>query len=211
MSSQPEVQHEVWQALLDQPLSFVRPQALRDCLPDALSDQQYANLRNTPRFQGRLAQVLTARFNLPTLARTPPPQAADLPVLLLSPAAFQALPRLCGAIWHSATLSRDIRSDVVNTLRSLLSDEVFTTALAHRVAAGAADLLRQPADLVQAIDRDGALCVAAWWQQLPAELQIWLRLRLELPSFEGAPIGAGVDIVRRAASAMAQPRAEVAG
>jgi len=203
-------QRQAWQGLLEQPLSFVRPQHLRDCLPDGLSDQQRTALRNTPRFHDRLLRVMTGHFNLPPLAQTSSPHDSDLAVLLLPPAAFKTLPRLCGAIWHSATLAREIRSEVVTQLRELLGSEVFATALAHRALAGAADLLRQPADLVQAIDRDGASCIAAWVQQQPADLRAWLALRLDLPVADGSPIGAGVEIVRRAASTSNQSTGEAA-
>jgi hypothetical protein len=203
-------QREAWQGLLEQPLNFVRPPIVRECLPEGVSDHQVAALRNTPRFEGRLLQLLAARFKLPALGQVQAPQEEDLPVLLLAPKTFQTLPRLCGAIWHSATLSREIRSDAVTQLRSALGNEVFATALAHRALAGAADLLRQPADLLQAIDRDGAACVAGWLAQLPADLRIWLRLRLDLPPFDGQPVAAGAEIVRRAAATLDQPAGEVA-
>jgi hypothetical protein len=204
MSDAFSAQRQAWQDMIEQPLAFVADRCVRECLPAELDERHYRALRNAPRFNARLLQLLASRFDVPTSALQTPPHDEDLPVLLLSAAQFQRLPRLCGAIWHSATLSREIRSHAVNQLRGALGNEVFAQALAHRSLAGAADLLRQPADLVQAIDRDGAACVLAWLQQQPAELAAWLRLRLDVPLGEEATATAAATfdprIVRRAAA-----------
>jgi hypothetical protein len=204
MSDAFSTQRQAWQGMIEQPLAFVADRCVRECLPAELDDKQYRALRHAPRFNARLLQRLSGHFNLHTAALQTPPHDEDLPVLLLSAEQFQRLPRLCGAIWHSATLSREIRSHVVNQLRGALGIEVFAQALAHRSLAGAADLLRQPADLVQAIDRDGAACVLAWLQQQPAGLAAWLRLRLDVPfGDEPATTAAATfdpHIVRRAAA-----------
>jgi hypothetical protein len=210
VSAQTAAQQHAWQALLDQPLSFVRLHCVGECLPTPVSDRQLATLRNTPRFHDRLLRLLTTRFELTPLNQTPWPHEDDLAVLLLPASAFQGLARLCGAIWHAATLSREIRSDAVHQLRNELGNEVFTTALTLRSMAGAADLLRQPADLVQAIDRDGAGCVAAWLQAQPVELRAWLRLRYEVPPFDEAMITGGAQIVRRAVLTLDRAGQEVA-
>ena len=205
---------QAWQAVLEQPLAFVEARRLRECWPQTLTDQQHA-LCSAPRFQSRLLQLLMGHFHLQQLAQIPSPTEQDLPVLLLSPGDFMRLPRVCGAIWHAATLSREIRSDVVNQMRALLGAEVFALALAHRSLAGAADLLRQPADLVEAIDRDGGSCVAAWLQAQPAALRDWLRLRLPMPQL-GNPQASvpqtamDLDIVRHAAATFDQFAEEVA-
>lgn len=206
---------QAWQALLEQPLAFVEARRLRECWPQTLNDQQHAALHSTARFQSRLLQLLLGHFHLQPLAQVPSPTEHDLPVLLLSPEDFTRLPRLCGAIWHAATLSREIRSEVVNPLRALLGAEIFTLALANRSLAGAADLLRQPADLLEAIDRDGASCVAAWLQTQPAALRDWLHLRLHVPLLSRAQAGVpqtamDLDIVRKAASTFDQFAEEVA-
>jgi hypothetical protein len=207
-------QQQAWQKLVEQPLAFVEARRLRECWPQTLTDQQHA-LCSAPRFQSRLLQLLMGHFHLQQLAQIPSPTEQDLPVLLLSPGDFMRLPRVCGAIWHAATLSREIRSDVVNQMRALLGAEVFALALAHRSLAGAADLLRQPADLVEAIDRDGGSCVAAWLQAQPAALRDWLRLRLPMPQL-GNPQASvpqtamDLDIVRHAAATFDQFAEEVA-
>lgn len=209
MSDAFTAQRQAWQGMIEQPLAFVGDQRVRECLPPALTDQHYRALRNAPRFNARLLQRLTAHFNVETAALQAPPRDEDLPVLLLSVAQFQRLPRLCGAIWHSATLSREIRSQAVHQMRAALGDDVFTQALAHRALAGAADLLRQPADLVEAIDRDGAACVAAWLQQQPAGLAAWLRLRLDVPLVDAATATFDPHIVRCAAARITEPSATV--
>jgi hypothetical protein len=199
-----------WRTLTEQPLAFVDAQRLAQCWPQPLTDQQHAALYSLPRFQARLAQLLIDRFELQPLASLPLPTDDDLPVLLLSPEDFKRLPRLCGAIWHAATLSREIRSEVVNQLRSGLGHDVFAVALANRSLAGAADLLRPPAELLEAIDRDGASAVSAWLHHQPAALRDWLRVRLDETLFEG-PAGAfDLNIVRRAAETFVPPAEEVA-
>lgn len=208
-------QQQAWQTLLEQPLAFVEGRHLRECWPHVVTDQQHAAICSTPRFQDRLLQLLMSHFRLQPLANLPLPDDLDLAVLLLSSAGFKRLPRLCGAIWHAATLSREIRSDVVGQLRSGLGNEVFALALANRSLAGAADLLRQPAELIEAIDRDGASCVAAWLQHQSPGLRDWLRLRLNVPQVKnsqitGPQIAADLDIVRRAAMTFALPAEEVA-
>jgi hypothetical protein len=110
------------------------------------------------------------------------------------------LPRLCGAIWHASTLSREIRREVVNELREGLGQEAFALALANRQLGGAADLLREPAELIDAIDRDGLTCVAAWLQAQPAELQGWLPLRFVAPKGYSGRLPRDLEIVQTVAA-----------
>ncbi|WP_122417675.1 type III secretion protein [Pseudomonas viridiflava] len=170
-----------WQTLTEQPLAFVRERCVSDCLVHDLALADLASLRESPRFASRLENLLNHHFGLQPLAQLALPAEQDLPVLLLSDNDFARLPRLCGAVWHAATLSREIRGQVVSEYRQLLGEETFAYALAHRHLAGAADLLRTPAELAQAIDRDGAFCVATWLGAQPADLRAWLQLRLECP------------------------------
>ncbi|MHC6226893.1 type III secretion protein [Pseudomonas sp. X10] len=188
-----------WQALIEQPLSFVDPRYLRQCFAEDVPDHWVQALGEAPRFQSRLLTLLMRHFQLPPLAQVPRPAEQDLPVLLLRPAAFRSLPRLCGAIWHGAALGREIRREAVEHLRRGLGQEVFTLALAHRQWSGAMDLPRQPDDLLAAIEHDGARCVHAWVQAQPEPLRQWLVLRLDtLPADASvSPLDAG--IVRRVA------------
>lgn len=210
MSEIASQQHQQWRELLEQPLEFVRAEHLAACFPEALSVEQLQAFRDAPRFQERSLKRVMSHFNLQPLAAVPEPDAQDLPVLLLAPETFKRLPRLCGAIWHGATLSREIRSDVVNQLRQLLGSEVFTAALANRPLAGAADLLRQPAELLDAIDRDGAACVTAWLHAQSPALQSWLRLRFEDPAIQDAQKPVDLNIIRSAAATLAEPVEELA-
>jgi hypothetical protein len=191
-----------WQDLLEQPLTFVDQQHLAGCFHDEVAVEQIHALAAQPRFQSRLLTVLMTHFKLHPLAQTPQPAEEDLPVLLMAPDVFRRLPRLCGAIWHAATLSREIRSEFVNQLRERLGNEVFALALANRQWAGAADLLRQPDELVAAIDHDGALCVAAWLQTQPSALRDWLRLRLFEPAVADVPSPMNIQVVRHIAAAL---------
>lgn len=187
-----------WQELQARPLAFVDPRHLYGCFPEPVEAARIDALAEAPRFHDRLLTLLMARHGLQPLAQVPAPQVEDLPVLLLPPAAFARLPRLCGAIWHGATLGREIRRDTVEYLRKALGPELFALALAHRQWSGAMDLLRQPDDLLAAIDLDGARCVHGWLQRQPPALRDWLRLRLALPL---DPAAGTVDpsLVRRVA------------
>ncbi|MBT2297577.1 type III secretion protein [Pseudomonas fluorescens] len=194
-----------WQGLIEQPLDFVGTHALAACLPDNLDSTPLSALRKQPRFQARLIRLLLSRHDLQALSDLPHPEVDDLPVLLLPPRAFKRLPRLCGAILHSTTLSREIRGDVVNQLRDLLGGDVFALALANSAQGNCADLLRQPSELLQAIDVDGARCMAAWLHAQPVPLRPWLRLRFAELHAEGEPVAPAsvanaLAIVRSAAS-----------
>lgn len=202
-------QQQAWQSLLDQPLSFVGAEHVKACFPDSVSPQQLAALRQQERFQERLLQLLMSHFGLQALELSAQPNPLDLPVLLLPAQTFQELPRLCGAVWHASTLSREIRGDVVSELRRLLGNEVFALALAHRGAGGAADLLRQPAELLEVIDRDGAACVSAWLRAQPAELRQWLSLRFDDPQVHDLQIPGALGIVRSVAASRTRPAEEV--
>ncbi|SDU97076.1 type III secretion protein [Pseudomonas mucidolens] len=198
-----------WQELIEQPLDFVGTHSLAACFADTLGSEQLGALRTQPRFQARLLRLLLSSHELQAPDRLPLPDAVDLPVLLLPPKAFQRLPRLCGAILHSTTLSREIRGDAVNQLRDLLGSDVFALALANRALGSSADLLRQPAELLETIDRDGARCIAAWLQAQPASLRPWLCLRFAELQAEGepetrAPAANALAIVRSAASNLQQ-------
>lgn len=203
-------QQQAWQTLLEQPLDFVGSEHIRACFPDAVSPEQLIALRKQPRFQERLLQLLMSQFQLQALALSAQPDARDLPVLLLAPDTFKKLPRVCGAVWHAATLSREIRGDVVSELRRLLGNEVFTLALAHRALSGAADLLRQPAELLEVIDRDGAACVSAWLEAQPPALRSWLRLRFADPQVHDVQVPGDLNIVRSVAVSFTLPDEEVA-
>lgn len=198
-----------WQGLIGQPLDFVGTQSLAACFSDNPGSAQLGALRKQPRFQARLLRLLLSSHELQAPDSLPLPDAVDLPVLLLPSKAFKRLPRLCGAILHSSTLSREIRGDRVNQLRDLLGSEVFALALANRALGSGADLLRQPAELLAAIDRDGARCIGAWLQAQPAALRPWLCLRFTELQTEGEPVSPAPAanaraIVRRAASNLQQ-------
>jgi len=191
-----------WQGLLQKPLDFVDRQHLSGCFPQEVAAERVQILAAEPRFQSRLLAVLMAHFELQPLDQTPQPDEEDLPVLLIPPDIFKRLPRLCGAIWHAVPLSQEIRSTFVNQLRDRLGSEVFALALANRQWAGAADLLRQPDELVAAIDHDGALCVAAWLQTQPSSLRDWLRLRLSEPPVTDSHSSMNAQIVKHVAAAL---------
>jgi hypothetical protein len=203
-------QQQAWQTLIEHPLKFAAAEHLQACFPQGVSAEQLSALRKHPRFHDRLLRLLMNRFQLQALEQLAPPDERDLPVLLLAPELFATLPRRCGAVWHASTLSREIRGDVVSELRRLLGNDVFTLALANRALGGAADLLRQPAELVQAIDRDGAACVSAWLQAQPPGLRHWLHLRFADPKVHGVQVPAAINIVRSVATSFIPPAEEVA-
>lgn len=194
-----------WEHFVGAPLSFVAPRHLAACLGDAPAQLREQVLAQ-PRFHARLLALLLARHQLQPLSEITAPDATAMNVLALSPLAFNRLPRLCGAIWHAATLAREVRAPVQHALRQALGSELYSQALAHRELAGAADLLREPAALLQAIDQDGAACVAAWAQAQPAPLQRWLALRLNLPAVQ--PMRPPVNLAIIAAAATALHRLE---
>ncbi len=193
---------ERWQGLVAEPLQFVRGASLGGCFADELPEAVLQAMQGQPRFRQRLEQLLVSHYQLAPMDQLIPPVAADLPVLLLSPVQFARLPRQCGAIWHASTLSREIRREVVNELREGLGAEVFVAALALRQLGGAADLLRDPAELVEAIDRDGQGCVAAWLHAQHADWQGWLRLRFAFPHGHGARVPRDLEIVQAAAACL---------
>jgi hypothetical protein len=203
-------QQQGWQALLEQPLSFIGAQHFKACFPESVSPEQLAALRKQERFQGRLLQLLMSHFGLQALELSAQPDPLDLPVMLLPVHTFKELPRLCGAVWHASTLSREIRGDVVSELRRLLGNEVFNLALAQRGMGGAADLLRQPAELLEVIDRDGAACVSAWLRAQSPDLRQWLSLRFDDPQVHDVQIPGALNIVRSVAASLTRPAEEVA-
>ncbi|MDR9750843.1 type III secretion protein [Pseudomonas sp. SZMC_28357] len=188
-----------WQQLTAQPLDFVSGDSLRACFASSIPVEQIHGLITRPRFSERLLHLLMTRRQLSPLVSVPLPEEHDLAVLLLSAEAFAQLPRLCGAVWHGVTLSREIRSEVLNPLRAALGAEVYAQALAHRHLAGAANLLLDPPALIAAIERDGLACVNAWFREQPPALQAWLRLRLPDLGEDGARLAKGAQIVREMA------------
>lgn len=193
---------ERWQALIVLPLDFVGWQALEGCFVEVLPADMLQAIHRKPRFTARLEQMVIRHYQLSPLTHVSTPLDADLAVLLLDYESFSRLPRLCGAIWHSTTLSREIRREAVNELRESLGHEVFAQALANRHLSGAADLLREPAELIAAIDRDGQACVSAWFQSQSAELQAWLRLRFTFPLAHNERLHGELEIVQTVAAEM---------
>lgn len=193
-----------WQTLREQPLDFVRPEALAACLGEG-PEQWREQVLGHPRFRERLTHLMLAFHELQPLEQVPPPDAATLAVLQLPALRFARLARQCGAIWHAATLAKEVRGEVLQQLRERLGQGVYEQALAHRELAGAADLLREPNALLAAIDQDGAACLSQWLQAQPEALRAWLQLRFELPSTK--PVGPAVNpaIVGVAARALLAP------
>lgn len=191
-----------WQTLAERPLAFVREAALLESFGRPVSTEQLIALRQTPRFAARLEQRLIEHHRLQPLDQVPAPDEADLRVLSLNAEQFARLTTLCGAVWHAATLSREIRGEVVAQYRERLGASTLRLALGLRELAGAADLLRTPAGLFDAIERDGAACLNAWLFAQPESLRDWLVLRLQFPP-QVAPIDARqAEVVRRVAAAL---------
>lgn len=191
-----------WQAMVESPLTFVREAALLESLGRAVSAEQLAALRQAPRFAVRLERRLTGHHRLQPLDQVPAPAEADLKVLSLTAEQFARLATLCGAVWHAATLSREIRGEVVAHYRERLGAPTLRLALEFRELAGAADLLRTPAALFDAIEQDGAACLNAWLAAQPDALRDWLMLRLPFPPLT-TPIDARqAEVVRRVAAAL---------
>lgn len=191
---------EHWRLLVSEPLKFVREQAIVECLDRRIDPDQLATLRDAPRFARRLQQRLLDHFHLSRLQSLPTPDEADLEVLMLDDRQMGRLSRLCGAVWHAATLSREIRGEVVNQYRKDLGADTLQLALELRQLAGAADLLRTPAALLEAIDRDGAACLGAWLAAQPDSLRAWLRLRLD-PAIPQVPADPRQALVVRSVAA----------
>jgi hypothetical protein len=200
--------HAQWQTLIAQPLAFVAAEQVRTSLANLAPAAQFHRLLQLPRFAPRLLDLLMLRRQLSPLGSLPIPDDRDLTVLLLTTERFTQLPRLCGAVWHASNLSREIRSEAVTQLRTALGAEVYAQALAYRHLAGAINLLREPEQLVEAIDLDGAACVNDWLQSQPAALRAWLTLRL--PEFAEGParLPKGADIVRVVASLLTGEQGE---
>ncbi|KJZ64571.1 hypothetical protein [Pseudomonas fluorescens] len=192
--------HAHWHKLIAQPLAFVSAREVQACLSASAPCAQIQQLLQLPRFSQRLLHLLMQRQQLAPLDSLSISDECDLTVLLLTPERFAQLPRLCGAVWHGAALSREIRSDVVTQLRGALGDDVYAHALAHRHLAGAANLLREPAQLIEAIDLDGAACVNDWLHTQTPALQGWLSLRLPRFTEERARLPTGARVVRELAS-----------
>lgn len=194
--NQSNVQQQ-WQDLLARPLDFTSREHLIECFGGELTTEQLQSLQHSPRFQERLLRLVMLHFKLPALNTLPVPDERDMPGLLLASSAFEQLPRMCGAVWHAATLSREIRKEAVTELRRALGNDVYALALASRDLAGAADLLREPAQLIESIDHDGRLCVGAWWRSQSVPLQHWMCLRLPCPGTDETRLPRDIDIVRR--------------
>jgi hypothetical protein len=188
-----------WQRLAAHPLDFIRSESLLACFPSSTSAEKVDNLARLPRFGGRLLTLLMQHCDLTPLAALPTPNDKDLAVLLITPGAFAHLPRLCGAVWHGVTLSREIRSEVLIPLRAALGADVYALALAQRHLAGAANLLLEPLALIEAIDRDGLACINAWLCEQPPTLQAWLRLRWPDLRADQVRMEKGAEIVREMA------------
>jgi hypothetical protein len=199
-----------WQALIAEPLQFVAQESIAGCFYPPVPISQVQQLLSKPRFAGRLLQLLMCRRGLSPLAALPTPQQQDLTVLGLAPQTFARLPRLCGAVWHGATLRREIRSEVVMQLRQALGAPAYAQVLARRHLAGAADLLREPAALIEAIDRDGLACVNGWLLAQPPALQDWLRLRLPALAEQMQQLPKGADITREMAATLIVEHEEIA-
>ena len=192
-----------WRALAESPLAFVRESALQESFGRPVSAEQLAVLRQAPRFAPRLERRLIEHYRLRPLNQVPEPDEADFGVLSLPDEQFARLAILCGAVWHAATLSREIRGEVVSQYREMLGAQAMQLALRLRHLAGAADLLRTPAALLEAIERDGAACLRAWLATQPEPLRDWLELRLHFPSAPATVDGRRAEVVRSVAAGLA--------
>lgn len=190
-----------WETLSAAPLAFVRPTVIQHCL-QACAQPWRETLAGHPRFRQRVEALLMDAHGLLPLSQLPLPDEDTLVVLRLARARLAYLGRFCGAIWHSSTLAREVRGDAQRYLREHLGASLYTQALARRELAGAPDLLREPAALMEAIDQDGVGCLAAWMAQRPAPLRAWLALRLDIPDAAMSAAVPDTNLVAVAARAL---------
>ena len=192
---------DTWRALVAQPLQFVAEDCLEAALLGAVPRAQAINLAKQPRFASRVSGLLVSYYGLEPLTNAGQVVDEDLPVVLLAPQRFARLALACGACLHAASLAREIRGAVVQSLRAHLGDEIYDLAVSWREPAGNQVILVGDA-LLAAIDQDGQRCVDAWLAAQSAALQAWLRLRFGL----AAPLSTGRDAdiqrVRQVASAL---------
>ena len=215
---------DTWQDFIASPARSVALRWLCSMLDDVADEASQTALAQHPRFEQRLIERLVAQHNLTPPAALPVPAEEDIALFRLPPDAGGDLVRHCGMICHAPLFVREIRAPRVVALKERFGEAPFLAALANRDLA-IVDTANAHVDddaLAHAVQRDGLACFAVWLSRQPTELTNWLRLgiaddpRLSQGTSQGTSREAppddleiapsvrekGIDIVRRAASAM---------
>lgn len=193
---------DAWRALLARPMHFVAEDCLEAALLGAVSRERVTDLARQPRFERRIGGLLASYYGLEPLASVGQIADDDLPVALLSRQRFARLAPTCGACQHAASLAREIRGPLVQTLREQLGDDTYDLAVSWREPPVGKPAILAGDALLAAIDQEGQRGVDAWLGAQPVPLQAWLRLRFGL----AAPLSTGsaddIQRVRQVAGAL---------
>ncbi len=131
-----------------------------------------AQLASSPRFQTRMAGLISSRFG--ELGVLSPEQAK---VLAMQPNELIGLSNRVGVVWHAGAIVRIIDGVSRRAFEALLGKESYELALAcvDLQPAGASHD-RTPDDIAKAVPIDGAACLAAWCESQGRAISARLRL-----------------------------------
>ena len=139
----------------------------------------------------RAARLLASRLGAGDPAGL---DAVDAGLCLAAPAALDAMAERAGAIWHAASIGRLILAADIARLAAR-HPQARTLALRHAALAPPGVPACDPDGLGDAIARDGARCLSAWIDTLPAWAAKRVRLKWLVPPWSGSPARAGEGMV----------------
>lgn len=187
------------------PIAVAHPERLSARLDPRLGAALIERLRACPRLRPRLARVLVAP---PPLDGEETGEGAGALAERLTECDPEELARLAGAVWHANALKLVISGKAVAELVQRIGPHARAFGLRNAALAVAEEAVAtEPAELAQAIERDGLRCLGAWLARVPAETRARLLLRLPPASPAELVDGDAAGLVR-APAIMARVLAE---
>jgi hypothetical protein len=193
-----------WQELMDDPVGWIDPSRLSECLGGDLPEELCAQLAGNPRLKSRLSAIVAGQHALPPLSGNVQCGDADRAIVLATAAALHQIALFAGAIYWAAAIANTVRASDVAALRDQIGEELSAFALKNRDLAGPEKSIGSFGDIADRIVESGWHCLAAWRDSLDPAIGARINLKLPSNAFPSAPNLAYADlgpaIVRRASA-----------
>jgi hypothetical protein len=192
-------------SFIDDPGAWADPEQAAGLIVPGLRAETAQRLLGSQRLAARVSRLLAERLGPGDPAALEP---VDLALVSADRATLESVALSAGAVWHTRRVRALVLGADIAMLCTRLGDETRRAALRHAALAletaggngGHADDANALAD---DIERDGALCMAAWIDALPGWAASRVRLKwrhtLDLPADDDGRASA-VRIVRTLAA-----------
>lgn len=169
---------KAWAEFADNPLSYMHPDRLSNCLGSALPDGLCMELLSNLRLKSRLSGIVASHYDLPPLSTATECSEKDRAIALAPIASLEQIVLFAGAIYWSSAIVNTVRSSEVVALQSQIGDELCAFAVRHRELAGPMRNFESFDNTADRVLESGWHCFNAWCMQIDPAISARIRLKL---------------------------------